>query len=67
MERLFKKFDTDGSGALDITELYDLFQENSVEIDKDIIRNMFNNQKFTLRNFKNINSSTLALASKAFC
>jgi len=25
MERLFMKFDADGSGALDMNELYDLF------------------------------------------
>ena len=43
MERLFSKFDTDGSGALDINELHDLFLENCVDIDKDIIKNMFNN------------------------
>jgi Ca2+-binding EF-hand superfamily protein len=28
IERLFLKFDTDGSGALDSNELYELFKEN---------------------------------------
>lgn len=51
MEKLFKKFDSDGSGALDVNEIYDLFQENSIEIDKETLKIMFNNQKFTLRNF----------------
>ena len=43
MEKLFKKFDEDGSGALDAGELYDLFQDNGVEIEKDKIKSMFNN------------------------
>lgn len=43
MERLFKKFDTDGSGALDINELVELFADNSVELDKDTLKAMFNN------------------------
>eukprot|EP00347_Sterkiella_histriomuscorum_P005164 403357651 len=61
MERLFKKFDGDGSGALDINELYELFQDNSVDIDRETLKAMFSNQKFTLRNFKNINNSPDAL------
>lgn len=43
IERLFLKFDTDGSGALDSNELYELFKENGVEIDSEILKEMFNN------------------------
>lgn len=61
IERLFLKFDTDGSGALDSNELYELFRENNVEIDPEIIKEMFNNQAFTMRNFKDINNSPNSL------
>jgi hypothetical protein len=61
IERLFFKFDTDGSGALDGNELFELFKENGVEIDAEVINEMFNNQAFTLRNFKDINNSPNAL------
>ncbi len=43
MNRLFNKFDSDGSGALDTNELVELFADNSVEVDKETIKNMFNN------------------------
>ena len=43
IERLFLKFDTDGSGALDSGELFELFRENGVEIDAETVRDMFNN------------------------
>ena len=43
IERLFFKFDTDGSGALDADELYVLFKDNGVEIDAETIGDMFNN------------------------
>lgn len=61
IERLFYKFDTDGSGALDADELYVLFKDNGVEIDAETIGDMFNNQAFTLRNFKNINNNPQSL------
>lgn len=61
IERLFFKFDTDGSGALDADELYVLFKDNGVEIDAETIGDMFNNQAFTLRNFKNINNNPQSL------
>ena len=32
MEAIFKKFDADGSGALDIGELVELFQQNILEL-----------------------------------
>lgn len=63
MDKLFKKFDSDGSGALDVNELVELFADNSVEVDKETIKTMFNNQKFTLRNFKSINESEESLKS----
>ena len=63
MERLFKKFDSDGSGCLDTNELHGLFQENHVDIEKEKLRVMFDNQKFTLRSFKNINNSPDSLKS----
>ncbi|CDW84530.1 UNKNOWN [Stylonychia lemnae] len=55
------KFDADGSGALDIDELSELFLENDIGIDKETLKAMFNNQNFTLRNFKNINNSQNSL------
>ena len=61
IERLFLKFDTDGSGALDSGELFELFRENGVEIDAETVKDMFNNQAFTLRNFKDINNSPSSL------
>ena len=64
MEKLFERFDTDGSGALDMNEMYDLFKSNDVEIDMETIKYMFDNKQFTLENFKNINNSSLSLKSK---
>ena len=43
MNQLFTKFDADGSGALDMNEMYELFKQNSVEIDLETIKYMFNN------------------------
>ena len=42
-------------------ELFELFQDNDIDIDKETLKAMFNNQKFTLRNFKNINNSQNSL------
>ena len=39
--------------------------DNQVGIDKETLRVMFNNQKFTMSNFKNINNSAEALLSTA--
>jgi hypothetical protein len=64
MELLFKKFDADGSGALDMDEIFELFQQNNVNIEKETIKTMFNNQQFTLENFKNLNNSPNALKCK---
>lgn len=30
MEKLFTRFDADGSGALDMNELYELFKQNDL-------------------------------------
>ena len=43
IEKLFTKFDADGSGALDQDELHQLFKDNEVNINKDTIKAMFNN------------------------
>ena len=48
IERLFNKFDADGSQCLDYNEMYELFENNQVEIDKETLKIMFNNEKFTL-------------------
>jgi hypothetical protein len=37
IEAIFKKFDSDGSGALDIDELVDLFKQNKIFIDAHIV------------------------------
>ena len=66
MNKLFERFDTDGSGALDMNEIFELFRQNEVELDMDTIKFMFNNQQFTLQNFKNINNSPRSLSSKLF-
>ena len=38
MEQIFKKFDSDGSGALDLGELVDLFKQNKIHLDKEVVR-----------------------------
>ena len=37
IEELFKKVDADGSGGLDPDELYDIFHDNKITLDKDLI------------------------------
>ena len=59
IEQIFTKFDSDGSGSLDINELVDLFRQNKVRLDKDIVKTMFQADEFTLQKFKAIiNSET---------
>lgn len=59
IEQIFNKFDTDGSRALDINELVDLFRQNKVRLDKDVVKLMFQADDFTLQKFKAIiNSET---------
>ena len=38
IEAIFKKFDSDGSGGLDIDELVELFSQNDVNLDKETIK-----------------------------
>ena len=38
MEEIFKKFDSDGSGSLDIGELVDLFRQNKIHLDKEVVQ-----------------------------
>lgn len=52
MEQIFKKFDSDGSGALDLGELVDLFKQNKIHLDKEVVRQMFSGDEFTLEKFK---------------
>lgn len=41
IEQLFKNFDADGSGALDLNELQELFGQNRIYLEKDTIQKMF--------------------------
>lgn len=61
IEQLFKNFDADGSGALDLGELQELFRENRINLDKDVIQKMFQGNSFTLEKFKAINNSSEGL------
>ena len=45
---IFAKFDSDGSGALDLKELVDLFKQNKVKLDKPTVKLMFQGDEFTL-------------------
>ena len=57
IETIFRKFDQDGSGSLDINELVDLFKQNKVKLDKDTVKLMFQGNRFTLQKFKAIINS----------
>ena len=61
IEAIFKKFDADGSGGLDLDELVELFQQNDVHLDKATIKQMFQASEFTLEGFKEIIDSQEAL------
>ena len=54
IEAIFKKFDADGSGGLDIDEILDLFKQNKVNLDRDTVKKMFQADEFTLAKFKAI-------------
>ena len=41
IEAFFSRFDADGSGALDLNELTDLFKQNKLKIDKKTVKEMF--------------------------
>ena len=38
IEAIFKNFDSDGSGSLDMNELVELFLSNGVTLDKETVR-----------------------------
>lgn len=38
IEAIFRNFDSDGSGSLDINELVELFRTNGVVLDKETVR-----------------------------
>ena len=58
MKMLFDQFDSDGSGALDIEELTDLYRSNAVPVTVDQIEKLFGKDAlFTLDEFIRINSS----------
>lgn len=61
IERLFKYFDADGSGALDLQELVELFKANGIEVDRQIVERLFQGKMFTLAKFKDLNNSTESL------
>lgn len=52
MEQIFKKIDSDGSGGLDIDELVGLFHENKVHLDREVIKELFKGNEFTLDKFR---------------
>ena len=52
IEAIFKNFDSDGSGSLDIGELVELFHSNGVDLDKDTVRQIFHGNHFDLQKFK---------------
>lgn len=52
LEAIFKKFDTDGSGGLDIGELKELFEQNKIILTKETVEELFNASEFTLTKFK---------------
>ena len=55
IEELFKKVDADGSGGLDPDELYDIFHDNKITLDKDLICQLFDNaDEFTLEKLKSM-------------
>lgn len=62
MEQIFKKFDTDGSGALDLGELVDLFRQNKIFLDEDTVKLMFNGDCFSLEKFKSMIDNDVELS-----
>ena len=52
---MFKKIDADGSGGLVSGELYDIFKDNKIFLDKDMIVKLFDSSdEFTLEKLKKI-------------
>jgi Ca2+-binding EF-hand superfamily protein len=57
IEAIFKKFDSDGSGSLDLNECVDLFKQNKIKLDKNVVKKLLGGDEFTLQKFKGIISS----------
>ncbi len=58
IKSLFTKFDTDGSGALDASELLHLYRENDVPVNSsDIVKLFGTDINFTLERFIQITSN----------
>jgi Ca2+-binding EF-hand superfamily protein len=57
IEAIFIKFDSDGSGSLDINECVDLFKQNNIKMDKAIVKKLLGGDEFTLQKFKSIINS----------
>ena len=62
MEQIFKKFDTDGSGSLDLGELVDLFRQNKIYLDNEVVKKMFNGESFSLEKFKSMIDNDVELS-----
>jgi len=55
IEELFKKVDADGSGGLDPDELYEIFHDNKMTLDKEMICKLFDiTDEFTLEKLKSM-------------
>ena len=55
IEELFKKVDADGSGGLDPDELYEIFRDNKITLEKELICKLFDNaDEFTLEKLKSM-------------
>jgi len=52
IETIFKKFDADNSGGLDLEEMVDLFKDNNVYLKQSTLKEMFQSDEFTLDGFK---------------
>ena len=57
IEAIFKKFDTDGSGYLDLQEGIDLFASNLVKLNPDVVKKLLGGEDLTLQKFKSIINS----------
>lgn len=62
MEQIFTKFDSDGSGALDLGELVDLFRQNKIHLDREVVKKMFSGEEFTLEKFKSMIDNDIDLS-----
>lgn len=66
MENVFLKFDTDGSGTIGLKELYEMFLDYGVDINKDELKQLFNivdsdgSGELSIEEFKKFSSDPLA-------